>query len=326
MEDDIPAALPQADNMTTDKDTENRRVASDSTFKYFVHKRYVLSRLLKDNLDELKNMSLDEIDKCLDLGEDGDTVIGRETEYVSADEQKVILDSVFDIRVPGSGKEISVIVGVEGQNDPDPGYPLGKRAEYYLARMVSAQKGREFDGSNYSDLRKTYSIWCILDPRTSDRNTVVRYRMVPERTFGTGDREPETLDTFNVIMVNIGQYREGLPDALAIGSAMFSAMDNVQRRQLISERFNISMNDEDLERLRDMCDVFQDKFDHGLRIGEARGIEIGKEMGRIENYVSTTVSLVQKKGMSIEEVLSVLDVPDDLRPEVMSEVHKKLMS
>ena len=75
-----------------------------------------------------------------------------------------------------------------------------------------------------------------------------------------------------------------------------------------------------------MCDVFQDKFDHGLRVGEAIGIEIGKNMGRIEIYVSTTVSFVQKKGMSIEEVLSVLDVPDDLRPEVMSEVHKKLMS
>ena len=83
-----------------------------------------------------------------------------------------------------------------------------------------------------------------------------------------------------------------------------------------------------------MCDVFQDKFDHGLRvgeaigieIGEARGIEIGKNMGRIEIYVSTTVSFVQKKGMSIEEVLSVLDVPDDLRPEVISEVESKLSS
>ena len=79
-----------------------------------------------------------------------------------------------------------------------------------------------------------------------------------------------------------------------------------------------------------MCDVFQDKYNHGLRvgeaIGEARGIEIGKEMGRIENYVSTTVSFVQKKGMSVEEVLSVLDVPDDLRPEVISEVESKLSS
>ncbi|MBP5395238.1 MAG: hypothetical protein J6Y18_04990 [Candidatus Methanomethylophilaceae archaeon] len=104
--------------MTTDRDIERRRAASDSTFKYFVHKRYVLSRLLKDNLDELKDMSLDEIDKCLDLGEDGDTVIGRETEYITADEQKVILDSVFDIRIPGSGREISVIVGWRARTIP----------------------------------------------------------------------------------------------------------------------------------------------------------------------------------------------------------------
>ena len=75
-----------------------------------------------------------------------------------------------------------------------------------------------------------------------------------------------------------------------------------------------------------MNDIFQDKFDHGLRVGEARGIEIGKDMGRIETYIANAVSLIQKKGMSIEEVLSVLDVPDDLRPEVISEVESKLSS
>jgi hypothetical protein len=49
-------------------------------------------------------------------------------------------------------------------------------------------------------------------------------------------------------------------------------------------------------------------------------------MGRIETYIANAVSFVQKKGMSVEEVLSVLDVPDDLRPEVISEVESKLSS
>ncbi|MBP5735744.1 MAG: hypothetical protein J6W53_08060 [Candidatus Methanomethylophilaceae archaeon] len=83
-----------------------------------------------------------------------------------------------------------------------------------------------------------------------------------------------------------------------------------------------------------MCDVFQDKFDHGLtvgkaegiEIGKAEGIEIGKGIGKVEAYATVAVSLVRKMGMSVEEVLSVLDIPDDLRPEVTSEVERRLSS
>ena len=249
------------------KEGNSGRTNSDDSFKYFIHKKYILSRMLKDNLDELKDMTIEEICGCLNLGKDGNTVIGRETEYYSVDRRKVIMDSVFDVRIPGTDRGISVIVGVEGQNDPNPGYPLGKRAEYYLARMVSAQKGKEFDGKDYSDLRKTYSIWCILEPRDSEKNTVVRYRMRPERTFGTGTKEPEELDTFNVIMVNIGRYQDGLPDSLAIGSAMFSAMEKAERKELMKNKFNIVLDDDELERLKDMSDTYQDKFDHGFREG-----------------------------------------------------------
>ena len=43
--------------------------------------------------------------------------------------------------------------------------------------------------------------------------------MKGERTFGD-DRvkdDLEELDTFNIIFVNIGNFEDGLPDALAIG-------------------------------------------------------------------------------------------------------------
>ena len=75
-----------------------------------------------------------------------------------------------------------------------------------------------------------------------------------------------------------------------------------------------------------MCDVFQDKYDHGLTVGKAEGIEIGKSIGKVEAYATNAVSLVRKMGMSVEEVLSVLDIPDDLRPEVTSEVERRLSS
>ena len=137
---------------------------------------------------------------------------------------------------------MSVIVGVEGQNDPNPGYPLVKRAAYYLATMVTAQKGREFN-KNYGEMKKTYSIWCVLDPRVADRNTIVRYRMKGERIYGGKENNPQELDAFNIIMINMGKYSDELPDALAIGTAMFSLMEKDARRELVDKKFNLSMTD-----------------------------------------------------------------------------------
>ena len=298
---------------------------ADSYFKFYIHKSYVLSRILKDNLDELKNLSLSEVEKCLNIGKDGVTVIGRETEYITKDGKKAYLDSVFDVRIPGRNEDISVIVGLEGQNDPNPGYPIGKRAGYYLSRMISAQKGREFD-DDYGDIRKTYSIWCILDPKADDRNTIVRYKMKGDRVYGDSQHEPDELDMFNIIMVNIGKYNDDLPDALAIGTAMFSLMEKDARRELMNKRFNISLTDEDLEKLNDMTHLTQDKYNHGFREGRAEGKAEGIAEERAvstEIIVSGIVSMVLN-GTPLEEAVSMFTFPDDRLSEIEAEVRRRL--
>jgi hypothetical protein len=79
-----------------------------------------------------------------------------------------------------------------------------------------------------------------------------------------------------------------------------------------------------------MCDVFQDKYDHGFREGRAEGIEIGKsegiEIGEVNAYVSSAVSFIKETGMPAEKVLSMMSIPDDLRPEVASKVQEMLSS
>ena len=97
----------------------------DVIFSFFVHKTEVLSRLLKDNITELGDLEPEEIKKFLDCDESNpEQVNGRETIYKTPDRKRIELDSVFDIRIPGKeGKEITVIVGVEGQNNPYPDTP-----------------------------------------------------------------------------------------------------------------------------------------------------------------------------------------------------------
>ena len=126
------------------KNRKSTQSVEDETFKFFIHKSDVLARLLMDNVDELAGMSVEEIKGCLQLGADGDTVIGKETEYSVRKNDKVILDSVFDVHIPGTEKEISLVVGIEGQNNPPSRISAGEEGG-----ILSGQNGVRAEGQGF---------------------------------------------------------------------------------------------------------------------------------------------------------------------------------
>ena len=130
----------------------------DQDFKTAIHKPSILAWLLHLFVDEFKDSSIEEIRRCLGVKPRSTYVKGRETEMISSEYGPVKMDNVFDVKVPGTDDKISIILDIEGQNDNGKGYPIGKKAEYYISRLISSQKGSEFTGTDYGDIRKTYSI------------------------------------------------------------------------------------------------------------------------------------------------------------------------
>lgn len=308
------------------KRNSGRKNNLDDEFKHIITNGDILARILSGNIDELKDMEPEDIKKCLELGADGNTVIMRDREYFSRREGKVILDTAFDLRIPGADGDVSVIIGIEGQTNPNPGYPLGKRAEYYVARMVSAQKKREFKGSDYGKIRKVYSIWCVLNPKVKDRNTVTRYSMEASNLYGD-ERITEKLDTFNIIFINVGDFEEELPPALSICAAMFSRMEAEKRMELVEDKFNIRLGDDDLERMNKMSDLAQGYIDYGHDVGRSEGRAEGiaeERSAAMERSVETIVNLVRKSGMSFEEASSMVVIPEDDRAETEAEARRRL--
>ena len=48
-----------------------------------------------------------------------------------------------------------------------------KRAVYYVARLISSQKEKEFYGDNYNGLKKVYSIWI----RSTSRKGIIKSKI-----------------------------------------------------------------------------------------------------------------------------------------------------
>ena len=148
-----------------DYEKEKDKKVDDSRFKSLVHDSHVLTWFIRSNVDEFKNSSIEEIRSCLDIGSNGRTVIGRETEIISPNSRKAIPDTIFELRLPGSDDRVALLINIEGQNNPNPGYPLEKRVEFYASGFVFSQRGIYFKNKDYGNLRKVYSIWYILNLR-----------------------------------------------------------------------------------------------------------------------------------------------------------------
>ena len=228
------------------------------------------------------------------------------------------MDSVFDVTIPGSDETISVIVNIEGQNDPKPKYPLEKRAEYYMARLVSSQKGSVFKGDDYGKMRKTYSIWYVINPRAEDRNTITRYSMKPENIYGK-DRPLKAMDTFNITFVNLGSYDSSLIDQLAFSTILFKSPVD-ERDSLMKKKFNIEVDDILRKELDEMASIREDTYNYGFDQGMEKGIQQG--MG--DTLFEMTLFLIRDEGWPIEKALSISSASEELKDSVRKKVAEQL--
>ena len=277
----------------------------DLDFKTIVHKPTILSWILHECVDEFKDSSIDEIKTGLVLANDGKQVIGRDTELFLQGVGKVRLDSVFDIGVPGTDEKVSVIIGIEGQNDIPSDYPVSKRAEYYLAMMVASQKGRDFSNQHYEKIRKTYTIWCMMDPLSGNRNTIIKYGMVPKTIIGKPEAVAD-LDTMNAIFINLGgSYSDRCPSKMKFISTLFSSgISEERRKEIIVNKFKVPLDEYPDEELRNMGFIEEDSRRRYTR----------------EATVDHVKCLMAKLDISAEDALDLLDVSDSERPSVMRKV------
>ena len=78
-----------------------------------------------------------------------------------------------------------IIINVEAQKDEPNGYDILNRAIFYVSRMISSQKERDFSNSNYNDIKRVYSIWvCMNMPENSLEHIIQFLRALLTQSLG----------------------------------------------------------------------------------------------------------------------------------------------
>ena len=209
-------------NLGMDISSSNCDIKYDRIIKNILAYKPILSRIFKETVVECKDMSYEEIEKCIE-GEIEIDIVGLNpgTTNVVKIEGRTQEDAVngegmvtFDIRtvihIPKTNSTIGVklLVDVEAQKDDAPGYDISERAIFYCGRMLSSQLSQEFtntsaDKVKYGNLKKVYSIWICMEAAQKRANTIERYsiqkQVYPREKEGMDSR----YDLMEAVIVNI---------------------------------------------------------------------------------------------------------------------------
>ena len=93
--------------------------------------------------------------------ENGQCIVGMNTENAEINEGLIRFDINFYVRMKDGISQV-IVNFVEAQKDNPTGYHILNRAVFYVSRLVSSQKERDFVRTNFNDIRRVFSIWVRL--------------------------------------------------------------------------------------------------------------------------------------------------------------------
>ena len=195
---------------------DERNAAYDTLAKRFLARKSILAHILKNVVSEFADSSLLDIERKYIEGDPTATINtiplddtldikGKHTESNSPLEGIVTFDIIFDALAPSTGEPIKLIINLEPQKTTTSiDYKLMKRAVYYVARLISSQKEKEFYGDNYNGLKKVYSIWITMDVQNYRANSIQEYSLTEKILHGEFHDELQNYDLLKIIILNLG--------------------------------------------------------------------------------------------------------------------------
>ena len=300
-------------NLANSIDASDTRTQLDAVAKKLIKHRIILAEILKECVDEFKDLDLKYIEENCFVGEvhvnevsvdqdmlDADsTIVGFDTEDTSDNEGLVRYDLVFDAIVPSTQKIIRLVINIEIQVDTDLSYAVVTRAVYYTSRLISRQKGTIFTNSHYEQIQKVYSIWICPDPQKENVNSIVEYGLTPIKTIGKVDEPVENYDKTRIIIISLNdEGMESRHDIIRLLSTLLSTTETVEKRkQILEKEFNIPMTKEIEEEVLEMCNL-------GTAV-EMKGAE--------RNLLENIKTLMETMKWTAQQAMDALRVPENDR-------------
>ena len=236
--------------------------------------------------------------------EAGQRIVGFNTENSEINEGLVRFDIVFYVRTPSAdgGKDglSQIIVNAEAQKDAPTEYNVLNRAIFYVSRLVSSQKERDFVNTNYDDIKRVFSIWICMNMSQNSMNYV---HLTNDSLLGSYEWGGK-IDLLNIVLIGLSQE---LPDHdekyelhRLLGALLSKKLTSDEKLNIIETEYGIPIEDSLRKDVSVMCNLSQ-----GIRedATDEANAKIIMNMHR-DGYSSEQIARIVEK--TIDEVEAVI--------------------
>lgn len=287
----------------------NAVVASDDKAQYdekakrLLGHKSILAHILVHTVDEFKGMNPKEVvtyiegeplisavpvEPGLTNEETGDRVIGFNSENAEINEGMVRFDIVFYVRMKDGLSQI--IVNIEAQKDAPTEYHILNRAIFYVCRLVSSQKERDFSNTNYDDIKSVHSIWICMN---MPENSMDYFHLTNEKVLGSYHWEGRQ-DMINIVLIGLSKElpeRDEKYELHRLLCALLSQkLTQSEKLNIIEKEYDIPLEDNIRKDVSVMCNLSQ-----GI-------VEETRDETRAEIIMN-----MFKKGYTMEQIADVTD-------------------
>ena len=287
----------------------------DESAKRLLGQKSILAQILVRTVDEFKGMNPRYVQTLIEgepyisriplepgltnqeamRAKSGQRITGLNTENQEHAEGLVRFDIVFYVRMKDGLSQI--IINVEAQKDEPQRYGILNRAVFYVSRLISSQKERDFENTEYDDINRVYSIWVCMN---MEENSLSHIHLVKDDLVGYHDWRGK-LDLFNIVMIGLAKKLPGQGEQYELhrllGALFAEGLTAGERLNIIKEEYDIPIEQTIEQEVDVMCNLSQGIKEAGIAEGRSEGraeeiIETGYEFGLSEQDI---LERLQKK-------------------------------
>ena len=175
--------------------------------------------------------------------------------------------------------------------------------------MISAQYGTEFVHEEYQNIKKVYSVFICMDPPKNRRNSITRYRLTEENLVGNVKEPVRNYDLLSIVMLCLGGPDGANYDGVLrmLDVLLSNETSEAEKRKILQDDYDIQMTRTMEQEVSVMCNLSKGVMEKGVAKGRAEGMAKGMTSG----ILSSIKSLMETMGMTIEQAMAALKVPED---------------
>ena len=302
----------------------------DTRVKRLLAQKSILAHILVKTVDEFKGMKPEDVVKYIE-GEPsisvvpvepglanmektdatGQRIVGLNTENAEINEGLVRFDIIFYVRMPSVDDTKNglsqIIVNIEAQKDEPTEYKILNRAIFYVSRLISSQKERDFVNTNYDDIKQVFSIWICMN---MDDNSLSHIHLTKDEMLKPCNWKGN-LDLLNIVLIGITneipEHDDKYEMHRLIGALLSSELKEQEKLDIIEHEYNIPISQEFREDVRIMCNL-------------STGIEERATERATEKTSEKFILNMYKKGYTLDQIADVAETGVD---EVEAIIKKK---